>query len=84
MHYKNGREAKNGDKVILLPCYGGPVAGILYDAQPGNDHCNGKIAIMSGSDRTPDLKECLHFDDVVAAATLNQIPDTSLPLPKAQ
>ena len=27
MHYKNGREAKNGDKVLLIPSYGAPVAG---------------------------------------------------------
>jgi hypothetical protein len=26
MHYKNGREAKNGDKVVLIPSYGAPVA----------------------------------------------------------
>ena len=26
MHYKNGREAKNGDKVMWLS-YGGPVIG---------------------------------------------------------
>ena len=41
MHYKNGREAKNGDKVVLLPSYGAPVIGILYDATAGNDLCNG-------------------------------------------
>ena len=29
MHFRNGREAKNGDKVILLPSYGAPVVGIL-------------------------------------------------------
>ena len=35
MHYKNGREAKNGDKVILLGTdFRPPVAGILYDAKP--------------------------------------------------
>jgi hypothetical protein len=32
VHYKNGREAKNGDKVVLVPAYGSPVVGILYDA----------------------------------------------------
>ena len=73
MHYKNGREAKNGDKVVLLPSYGAPVAGILYDAVAGNDFCNGKIAITSSSDPCPNLKECLHADDVAAAT----IPDTS-------
>ena len=31
MHYKNGREAKNGDKVMLIPSWGPPVIGILYE-----------------------------------------------------
>jgi hypothetical protein len=69
MHYKNGREAKNGDKVILIPTYAGsaPVAGILYDAVAGNDHCNGRIAITTQSDPCPNLKDYLHADDVAAA-----------------
>jgi hypothetical protein len=57
MHYANGREAKNGDKVVLLG-YGGPTAGILYD--------NGKIAVTKPNDPCPNLKECLHIDDVLA------------------
>lgn len=49
MHYRSGREAKNGDKIVSLAGYGsGPVninaIGILFDAVPGNDHCNGSIA----------------------------------------
>lgn len=67
MHYKNGREAKNGDKVILLPRYGTPVIGILYDAVPGNDSCNGRIAHIASSDPCPNLRECLHLDDALAA-----------------
>jgi hypothetical protein len=69
MHYKNGREAKNGDKVMVIPDpkYGSaPRAGILYDAVAGNDHCNGKIAPISSSDYCPNLKECLHLDDAMA------------------
>lgn len=73
MHYKNGREAKNGDKVILIPSHGAPVAGILYDAVAGNDYCNGKIAVTTSSDPCPNLKECLHADDVAKA----EIPDSS-------
>ena len=67
MHYKNGREAKNGDKVMLLPTYGPPVVGVLYDAVAGNDFCNGKIAPVLPSDPCPNLKEVLHLDDVLAA-----------------
>lgn len=68
MHYKNGREAKNGDRVVLLPTQGPVVVGILYDAQAGNDYCNGRLAQASPSDPCPNLKECLHVDDVVAVA----------------
>ena len=69
MHYKNGREAKNGDKVVLIPSYGSPVIGILYDATAGNDACNGQLALIGSSDRCPNLQECLHLDDVLAAVT---------------
>ncbi|MFA6959931.1 MAG: hypothetical protein WC205_04170 [Opitutaceae bacterium] len=57
MHYKNGRPAKNGDKVVLVS---------PYDKTPvaGNDYCNGRIAITSPSDPCPNLKEVLHVDDV--------------------
>lgn len=64
MHYANGREAKNGDKVAHFG-YGGPVVGILYDAVAGNDYCNGKIAVARPNDSCPNLKECLHIDDVL-------------------
>lgn len=65
MHYANGREAKNGDKVVLIPSYGPPTIGILYDATAGNDHCNGRIAPIAGNDLCPDLKACLHYDDLL-------------------
>jgi hypothetical protein len=67
MHYKNGREAKNGDKVIVFQSYGAPYAGILYDAVAGNDYCNGKVAMASPCDPCPNLKECLHVDDATKA-----------------
>lgn len=73
MHYKNGREAKNGDKVVLIPSYGPPVVGILYDAKAGNDYCNGKIAPTSPNDLCPNLRECLHLDDVLAE--ISKIPE---------
>jgi hypothetical protein len=77
MHYKNGREAKNGDKIVFLPSWGGAsVIGILYDAVAGNNDCNGKIAPMAPNDPCPDLKDCLHLDDVLKALPAD-VPDTS-------
>ena len=78
MHYKNGREAKNGDKVMLMPDYGNPMIGILYDAQAGNDYCNGHIAPIAPSDPCPNLKECLHLDDVLGILP-PEVPDRSAP-----
>lgn len=67
MHYRNGREAQNGDKVVLLPSWGPPIIGILYDAAAGNDYCNGKIAPVNPNDPSPNLKECLRLDDALEA-----------------
>lgn len=77
MHYKNGREAKNGDKVVLIPSWGSPVIGILYDATVGNNTCNGKLAPLSSSDPCPDLSACLHLEDVLKAIPA-EVPDTSI------
>lgn len=76
MHYKNGREAKNGDKVMQIMGNGVPVVGILYDATAGNDYCNGRIAPVTRNDPCPNLKECLHLDDVLKALPA-EVPDSS-------
>jgi hypothetical protein len=69
MHYRNGREAKNGDEIIQLETGSAkPTAvGVLIRAVPGNDYCNGIIA----NDRSQSfvgacLCDCLHVDDVAS------------------
>lgn len=69
MHYRNGREAKNGDKIIQIGGYGSgePVVtaiGVLYDAKPGNDYCNGNIAPIQSSVTGACMCDCLHVDDL--------------------
>lgn len=68
MHYRNGREAKNGDKVVQLGGYGYGAqivaVGVLYDAQPGNDYCNGTIAPIQHTTAGACLCDCLHVDDL--------------------
>jgi hypothetical protein len=64
VHYRNQREAKNGDKVVFLGHGGAKIvaAGVLYDAVPGNDFCNGNIAPLPPSGAC--LCDCLHVDDI--------------------
>ncbi len=69
MHYRNGREAKNGDKIIQLTSSGPAKVvsfGILHDATPGNDYCNGSIAPIATSVTGACMCDCLHVDDVAA------------------
>lgn len=68
MHYRNGREAKNGDKVVKL--YEGKIVsfGVLHDATPGNDYCNGSIAPIT-NDTGACICDCLHIEDVVLILT---------------
>ncbi len=70
MHYRNGREAKNGDKVVQIDGYGtgGQVGalGVLHSAIPGIDHCNGYIAPIQQLNVSACLCDCLHVDDLAA------------------
>lgn len=71
MHYRNGRPAQNGDRVIQFEMNTAKVvaAGTLVDAEAGNDYCNGYV---EGADPMTGVKvrhlaclcDCLHVDDV--------------------
>lgn len=68
MHYKNGREAKEGDKVVSP--YG---MGILHSVSAQSETCNGRIAAITPNDPYVNIKDCLHMDDINAA----EIPDST-------
>jgi hypothetical protein len=69
MHYRNGREAKNGDKIVKLE--GGKIVsfGVLHSAIPGNDYCNGNIAVIQPP------------NDYACARTASDWTDCSLSMP---
>lgn len=66
MHYRNGREAKNGDTVVMLDTVAGQLVhvGVLHGAVPGNDHCNGYLAPVATQKSFACLCDCLHVDDL--------------------
>jgi hypothetical protein len=86
MHYANGREAKNGDKIMRVGVTGSmyprPLLGVLHEAIAGNDTCNGFMAQPADSGNV-NLAECLHVDDVQAAiGDIKSVKDTSKPVPQ--
>ena len=66
MHYRNGREAKNGDKMVRLE--GGKIVsfGVLHSSTPGNDYCNGNIAPAQPVVDYACMVDCLHVEDLAA------------------
>ncbi len=78
MHARNGRELKNGDKIVRLN--GGKIEafGVLHGAIPGNDYCNGNIAVIQSSNEYACMCDCLHIDDIatlLAEKGLDKRPD---------
>ena len=73
MHYRNGREAKNGDKVVMLNDKGDIVNfGVLHGATPGNDYCNGYVAITNGP-TFACLVDCVHADDLAELLAVHEL-----------
>lgn len=68
MHYRNGREAHNGDKVVKFNYNTGEIValGVLHSAVPGNDYCNGNIAPFQAMNEGACMCDCLHVDDLAA------------------
>lgn len=72
MHYRNGREAKNGDRIVQIETNSGKVTavGTLQNAVPGNDYCNGQIVVDGGCQHGVAIIigacmcDCLHVDDL--------------------
>lgn len=74
MHYKNGRPAKNGDRVVDTR---NGIVGILHSTNANATSCNGRVATQNPNDAYVTLGDCLHVDDIAGAAAT--IPDTSKP-----
>lgn len=64
MHYRNGRPAQNGDKIIRLNGGNIEAFGVLYGAVEGNDYCNGDIAVIQSTKEYACMCDCLHVEDL--------------------
>lgn len=66
MHYRNGRAALCGDKIVRLNAGKIEAFGVLHSATPGNDHCNGNIAVVQSANEYACMCDCIHIDDLAA------------------
>ena len=76
--YKNGREAKNGDRVLWSPSYRPARIAPLYDVEPGINSGRAKFVTEDPLPLYVNLQECLHIDDALATMQANA---TYPPLP---
>ncbi len=77
MHYKDGREAKEGDHVIAMVYRGGqqpkPTAGVIHSLQPAASSCNAMFAYpLPGSigSTCVTVGECVHVEDAMEKVDL--------------
>jgi hypothetical protein len=71
MHYKNGREARENDPVILEGYQGKFVAGTIHSLNANATSCNGQVAyaVPGGVNHTcVTVGDCLHAEDAFRAA----------------
>jgi hypothetical protein len=64
MHYRNGRQAQPGDRVVCLPKSGTPMTGLIHSLQPQSQTCNARLSVTSPNDPYVNLSDCLHVDDL--------------------
>ena len=70
MHYKNGRAAKAGDRVLNLET---GAVGVLHSLQSQSTTCNGRLSPTTQNDALVTISKCLHLGDVMDA----DVADTS-------
>ena len=71
MHYKNGREAKEGDAAILVDTYNKKVyVGKIHSLQPACTTCNCQLAVVipgGVNQMCATLGEMYHAEDALLA-----------------
>ena len=80
-HYKNGREAINGEPVIGK-LYGQLITGVIYGINPSTETCNCTVAqIVPGGVMTVgcvNVKDLYHVEDALAAIEPKVQPATEV------
>lgn len=70
MHYKNGRQAAEGDRVLNVVT---GESGLLYGRSAQSSTCNARLAKVTLNDPWVTIGDCLLLDDIAAA----DVPDRS-------
>lgn len=80
MHFKNGREAHEGDPVVLKGYNGAVYVGVLVDTNPGSDTCNATVARAVGPPMTcVTVSQMWHAEDALANSEATLQPPAAAP-----
>ena len=84
MHYKNGREAKNGDPVVGK-IWNNITAGIIHSIVPGSTSCNCTVAVpvMGGVNQMScvNINDLYHAEDAYVAVNGGNESSVGAPTP---
>lgn len=70
MHYRNGREAREGDFVVHRESTGPVRSGRLQSLSAQSQTCNGQLVYPTFTGNqivTINIKDCLHAEDALGA-----------------
>ena len=71
MHYKNGREAKSGDPVVLRDFNNNIQVGLIFDLMSTSDTCNAQLQRPIGQPLYITIKDSYHAEDALLAIDPN-------------
>jgi len=71
MHFKNGREAKQGDHVVTRSYTGNIVGGVIFDLNPSGSTCNVTVSVLKPGGTyeltCQDVNQMYHVEDAFNA-----------------
>ena len=71
MHFKNGREAKQGDHVVTRSYAGNIVGGVIFDLNPQATMCNVTVSVLKPGGTyeltCQDVSQMYHAEDAFGA-----------------
>lgn len=64
-HYRNGVEARVGDRIVARGCCGESIAGVIVEIFPGATTCNAQILLFGQPRYSVTLSDAMLLEDAL-------------------